>query len=475
MKSIENNKTPAIFVLGDLMLDHYIMGESTRISPEAPVPVVTVKNETYTLGGALNVVNNLVSLGAKVFAGGVVGNDKAGKHILNELKTLSVNTEAVCIEEDRITTEKNRIMASNQQIMRYDKERNQDPSNKSKSSIINFVKEKVNLFDVILLSDYNKGVLGEDICKEIIDIANKNGKKVLVDPKGNNYKKYKNAYLITPNKKESTEITGIDLVNDETLFEVGKKLKKDLNLQMVIMTLGNHGMALCDDKLHLYPTVAREVYDVTGAGDTVLAALGYGLSTGMEIGEACKFANSAAAVVVGKVGCATANHFEISAFFNANGIDVLTGKSVSKKEIQTIVTELKTQNKKIVFTNGCFDVLHAGHVSYLQKAKALGDILIVGLNSDESVQQLKGKGRPVNNEEDRSLVLAGLASIDFIVIFNEETPYELIKAIEPDILVKGADYKDKEVVGSDIAKKVVLIEFIEGKSTSKILSKIDKL
>ncbi len=473
MKSTE--KIPSILVVGDLMLDHYILGESTRISPEAPVPVITVKEENYTLGGALNVVNNLISLGAKVFAGGVIGNDNAGKHILGELKRLGVNTEAICIEEGRITTEKSRIMASSQQIMRYDKEKIQAPANQSRTVIIDFITQKINEFDVILLSDYNKGVLGDDMCKAIIELASKHQKKVLIDPKGTNYTKYQHAYLITPNRKETTEITHIDLEDDKALLAAGTKLKKDLHLQKVVMTLGNQGMALCDDQLHLYPTVAREVYDVTGAGDTVLAALGYGLSVGMEIGEACRFANSAAAVVVGKVGCATATHAEITTFLNANGMDQLTDKLATKQEIVPVVKELKSENKKIVFTNGCFDVLHAGHVSYLQKAKALGDVLIVGLNSDASVQQLKGKGRPVNNQDDRSLVLAGLSSIDYIVIFNEETPYELIRTIRPDILVKGADYKEKEVVGSDIAKQVVLIEFLEGKSTSDILDKLKDL
>ncbi len=475
MKPIEEGKIPRIFVLGDLMLDHYIIGGTSRISPEAPVPVVTVDEETYTLGGALNVVNNLASLGAKVFAGGVLGNDKAGKHILNELSNLKVDTSSIQTEEDRITIEKCRIMASNQQILRYDKEKIMPPQPAAIEAILGFLQKNITELDMIILSDYNKGTLTEDLSRKIISLANKHGIKVLVDPKGNDYSKYAGAFLITPNKKETHEITGIPLENNQDLLEAGKLLKKKLNLQKVVMTLGNKGMALYDADLEVYPTVAREVYDVTGAGDTVIAALGYALSIGMEIGEACKFANSAAAVVVGKVGCATANHTEIAAFYNSTGLEHFSEKIVNQQKIKSIVDHIRSDGKKIVFTNGCFDVLHAGHVIYLQKARQLGDVLIVGLNSDASVTQLKGEGRPVNQLKDRSYVLAGLTSIDYIVSFEEETPYELIKMIKPDILVKGGDYKGKEVVGSDISGEVVLIDFVEGKSSSAILEKMKDL
>jgi D-beta-D-heptose 7-phosphate kinase/D-beta-D-heptose 1-phosphate adenosyltransferase len=469
------DKKPVFFVLGDLMLDHYIMGESTRISPEAPVPVVTVKEEKYSLGGALNVVNNLVSLGGEVMVGGLIGDDEAGIRILNHLNLLGVHIEAVYTEKGRVTTQKSRIMASNQQIMRYDLEKIQEPSSTSINAFIQFLREHIHQIDCILLSDYNKGVLTTSLCQQVINIAREFGKKVLVDPKGKDYHKYHSAYLITPNKKETTEITGIELNTDANLLEAGQILKKEMNLEKVIMTLGNKGMALYDQDLHVYPTVAREVYDVTGAGDTVLAALAVGLAMNMEIGEACGFANAAAAVVVGKLGSATATQLEIADFIAASEKEHSHHKLISGDEIVSLVSRLKNQGKKIIFTNGCFDILHAGHVSYLQKAKALGDVLMVGLNSNASVTRLKGSGRPINNENDRALVLAGLASVDYIVVFDQDTPYELIKSIQPDVLTKGADYKDKEVVGSDVAKEVVLIDFVDGKSTTTILEKLKEL
>jgi len=468
-----DNKQPVVLVVGDLMLDHYIMGETSRISPEAPVPVVVVKEEFYTLGGALNVVNNLVSLGATVWAAGVLGNDKAGQFILNKLTELQVNAKAVIIEESRITTEKSRIMASNQQILRYDKEVLQSPTNVTVETIINHVKTHIDQLDIIILSDYNKGILTDDLCAQLITLAKLHNIKLLVDPKGSSYKKYCGAFLITPNKKETTEITGIDLNSNEDLITAGKKLKTELALDKVLMTLGNKGMALYDDKLHVYPTVAREVYDVTGAGDTVLAALAFGLGTHMPIDDACSFANAAAAVVVGKVGCATATQNEIADFLHINSTNDF--KLVEDNSVYVLLDKLKSENKKIVFTNGCFDILHAGHVAYLQKAKQLGDVLILGLNSDDSVKKIKGEGRPVNNQLDRAKVLAGLSCIDYIIIFNEDTPYQLITTLQPDVLVKGADYKGKEVVGSDIAKEVVLIDFVEGKSTTSILDKLDKI
>jgi D-beta-D-heptose 7-phosphate kinase/D-beta-D-heptose 1-phosphate adenosyltransferase len=469
------DKKPVFFVLGDLMLDHYIMGESTRISPEAPVPVVTVKEEKYSLGGALNVVNNLVSLGGEVMVGGLIGDDEAGGRILHQLNVLGVHTQAVYAEKDRVTTQKSRIMASNQQIMRYDLEKIQAPQPHSMESILQFLTSQIHLIDCILLSDYNKGVLTPALCQQVIKIANEYGKKVLVDPKGKDYHKYNSAYLITPNKKETTEITGIDIDSEASLLLAGQQLKQQMNLTKVIMTLGSKGMALYDEELHVYPTVAREVYDVTGAGDTVLAALAVGLAVDMEIGEACGFANAAAAVVVGKLGSATATRLEIADFLAASETGQTHKKIVSLDEIIQVTNRAKNQDKKIIFTNGCFDVLHAGHVSYLQKAKSLGDVLIVGLNSNDSVTRLKGAGRPVNDEKDRALVLAGLASVDYVVVFNQDTPYELIQSIQPDVLTKGADYKDKEVVGSDVAKEVVSIDFVDGKSTTSIIDKLKAL
>lgn len=470
-----NKKNPVVLVAGDLMIDHYIWGECTRISPEAPVQVVNVKKETMNLGGSLNVINNLVSLGAVVYAGGVIGDDQYGKMVWQQLKELNVNTDAIVTETERPTTVKSRVLAANHQIIRVDREETSSIKEDSQKAIVEQVKKNMALFDIILLSDYAKGVLSPFVCQEIINEAKKHHCKVLVDPKGFDYSKYYGAYSITPNKKETVQATGIELTDDHAIQTAGKMLKEKAGLEIVTMTLGEKGIALYDGELQLFPTVAREVYDVTGAGDTVLAALGYALSTGSHIEEACRFANAAAAVVIGKVGSATATHEEIASFLqgpvkNGEGLKV-----ISWSELDNIIRDLKNKHKKIVFTNGCFDILHAGHVSYLQKARQLGDVLVLGLNSDASVKRLKGKDRPVNTQEDRAFVLAGLGCVDYVVIFEQDTPYELIQHVMPDVLVKGKDYEGKEVAGSDIAKEVVLIDFVNGKSTTGILEKIKAL
>jgi D-beta-D-heptose 7-phosphate kinase/D-beta-D-heptose 1-phosphate adenosyltransferase len=474
-KNLGSDHQPIILVIGDMMIDHYIWGDCTRISPEAPVQVVNVKDETENLGGSLNVINNLVSLGASVYAAGVIGNDAAGKTSLEKLRALNVNTDAVIAEENRPTTLKSRILSANHQMMRIDREQSQSIKKTTQDAIVNYVKKNISRFSIILLSDYGKGVLTVSLCAQVIGIAKENNIKVLVDPKGSDYSKYYGAHLITPNKREATQASGIELVSEQALVEAGALFKKTIGLDKVVMTLGEQGIALYDDDLHLFPTMAREVYDVTGAGDTVLAALGYSLSTGHSIADSCKFANAAAAVVIGKVGSATATLREIMPFLLAQDKSSEELKLVEPEQLDELIQHLKTDKKKIVFTNGCFDILHAGHVSYLQKAKKLGDVLIVGLNSDESVRKLKGPTRPVNSQQDRAFVLAGLNSIDHIVVFGEDTPYELIKQVEPDLLVKGKDYENKEVVGSDIAKEVVLIEFVQGKSTTGILEKINSL
>ena len=299
-------------------------------------------------------------------------------------------------------------------------------------------------------------------------------KKVLVDPKGDDYSKYIGSYLLTPNKKEAILATDIDIQDKNSLKEALKSLHNKASLTVPMITLSEDGIAILDenDEVIITPTVAREVYDVTGAGDTVLASLGFCLAQGEDILSSVKFANLAAGVVVGKLGSATASIEEIEEYKSTLHKSSIDSHIKTFAEIEKTVKRLKKQNKKIVFTNGCFDILHRGHVSYLDVAKSYGDILILGLNSDESVKRLKGENRPINNEDDRGFILAALESVDYVVTFSEDTPLELIKIIKPDILVKGGDYKGKEVVGSDIANEVKLVEFIDGKSTTKTISKI---
>lgn len=445
------------------MLDHYILGDCSRVSPEAPVQVVEVKKEQNRLGGACNVAHNLIALGAEVELCGVVGKDRAGGSLLKSAKELGVGVELVYEDAQRQTTQKSRILVSNQQILRVDRENRENLSSEVLERMFGLVEKKIAEFDGVILSDYGKGVLSEEMTQRLIALANKHNKIILCDPKGSDYSKYKNATLLTPNKKEAKEATGIEIDNHEKLLLALQALSSKCNLTYPLITLSEDGIGILESgELKVFPTLAQEVYDVTGAGDTVISALCYALAQGKSIDEACKFANSAAAVVVAKVGSATATQEEIYLFHQNDSIESKILKS--PKDLP--------QNSKIVFTNGCFDILHKGHVSYLQKAKELGDILVVGLNSDRSVKELKGEERPINSQEDRAYLLASLECVDFVIIFDESTPYELIKEISPTFLVKGADYEGKEVVGSEFAKEVKLIEFVEGKSTTNIIKKI---
>lgn len=452
-----------ILVIGDLMIDEYLIGGTNRISPEAPVPIVNIHDEKLVLGGAGNVINNLLAFGINADILSVIGNCKNADILYKLLENKGINTDYLISEKNRVITKKTRILASTQQIVRYDKETTRAISDISADALFKIFKTNIKTYGVIILSDYGKGVLTHKLTVNIIALANKENVKVLVDPKGRDYTKYTGAYLLTPNKKEATHATNINL--DKNLLEGLKKLKTTFNLSVSIITLSKNGIALFDDKLKIYPTTVKEVYDVTGAGDTVIAAIAYKLANLKSIGEAITFANLAASIVVGKIGAATASLDEINA--KKSHIKTVT-------EINTIVKKAKQQHKKIVFTNGCFDILHLGHVTYLEKAKALGDILIVAINTDESVKSIKGHNRPINPEFDRAYILKSLKSVDYTVLFNESTPYELIKIIKPDILVKGADYKNKEVVGSDIAKNVIFIDFVEGKSTTLIINSIQK-
>jgi len=463
-----------IAVIGDLMIDHYIWGSCERISPEAPVQVVSVAKENVVLGGAGNVINNLHSLGAEVSIFSVVGCDTNAKEMDNLL--VQTNTKAITLihEEGRRTTKKSRIIASNQQVLRYDDETTQEINPISEESLLNIFEKELKNYDMVLLSDYGKGVLTPVLTKKIISLCQINKLDVLVDPKGKNYSKYTGATLLTPNKKEAMIATDMSINSKESLNIAIAKLKKELDLKYSIITLSEEGIALLDKRLSIIPTVAKEVFDVTGAGDTVLASLGVALASGFKIEEACEFANKAAAVVVAKVGSATVSLNEIEEYEHS----LNQGKSENKikgfEQIERIVKRLKEQNKKIIFTNGCFDILHRGHASYLQQAKELGDILILGLNSDESIKRLKGADRPINKLEDRAFLIGALESIDFVVPFEEDTPYELIKLLQPNVVVKGADYVGKEVVGSDISDEVILIDFVEGKSTTALIEKINK-
>lgn len=469
------NKNPKILVIGDLMIDHYLWGSSERISPEAPVPVVNIERENSVLGGGGNVVNNLSALGAKVDVISVIGDCEIADELKALLADIDISSEYLIVEKTRPTSKKTRVIAANQQVIRYDKESKNNILPPSEKSIVKTFSAIVSNYDIVLLSDYGKGMLTDDLTQSLISIATKNNKKVLIDPKGSDYSKYRGAYLLTPNKKEASEATGIDIIDEKSLKTAITQLKNQHQLAVSLITLSGQGVAVYDDKLTIYPTKAREVFDVTGAGDTVLSALGFALAAGYDIQQAVIFSNLAAGVVVGKIGSATTSIDEIIAYEFSLKNHQIDARIKSQSQMAQLVKNFKEQGRKIVFSNGCFDILHIGHIRYLSEAKNLGDVLIVGLNSDTSVRQLKGKNRPINTQQDRAYLLAALESVDFVVIFDEQTPYNLIKTIVPDVLVKGGDYQGKTVVGSDIATEVKLIKFVADKSTTNTIGKIKQL
>jgi D-beta-D-heptose 7-phosphate kinase / D-beta-D-heptose 1-phosphate adenosyltransferase len=469
-----NSKSPKILVIGDLMIDNYLWGTCNRISPEAPVQVVSIDSESKVLGGAGNVVNNLKELGAEVDIISVLGDDENSYELKDLLKKIDVSGQFLITQNGRISSKKSRIISSQQQVVRFDQESKTDINKESEDLALNIFIKLIKDYDIVLISDYGKGLLTKKLTQSVIKIAKKHHKKVLIDPKGPDYSKYMGAYLLTPNQKEAGEATKIDILDNKTLTEAITKLKLDCDLDISLITLSEQGVAIYENDLRIHPTIAREVFDVTGAGDTILAALGFTLGLGFDIDESVEFSNLAAGVVVGKIGSSTTSLDEINEYESS------VNKSTSEKHIKTIdeivklTLNLKQRDKKIVFTNGCFDLIHSGHIRYLETAKSFGDILIVGLNSDRSTTILKGPQRPVNNQTDRAYIIAALEVVDYVVIFDENTPYNLIKAIKPNILVKGGDYSGKEVIGQDIADELKLVEFIEGKSSTLTIERILK-
>ena len=405
----------------------------------------------------------------------VIGNCSVSKEIIGMFQDLNVSTDYIINQKNRKTSKKTRILSSQQQVVRFDQESTDDISLSSQEKLINTFKNNFKKYDLIILSDYGKGVLTKLVCSKLIAHAKNENIKILVDPKGIDYSKYTGAFLITPNKKEAGQATNTVVKDQESISKAIKILKEQYALQISIITLSEQGIAVFDSKLRIHPTKVREVFDVTGAGDTVIAALGFALSCNDDIDDAVKFANLASGIVVGKIGSSSTTLNEVIAYessFSANNSDV---NIKSWKDISSIVGGLKVQDKKIVFTNGCFDILHIGHVKYLEAAKSLGDVLILGLNSDKSIKLLKGENRPINSQKERSTVISALKAVDYVVVFDEDTPLKLIKLINPDVIVKGGDYKKKNIVGHDIVNEIEIIPFLDGNSTTNIINRIKKL
>lgn len=467
-----------VLVVGDLMLDEYIWSTVSHISPEAPVPVAEVTSTAYVPGGAGNVARNIKALGGKVHLIGVVGKDSSGERLLRELKQLQIGTEGILIDKSRPTTLKSRIIAHHQHVLRVDRETKKAVDRSICGKILELSKRAMDKVGAVLISDYNKGLMTVELTNKIVALAREYGKIVSVDPKGNDYLKYKGATIIVPNRKEAELSTGIVIDNKNSLLKAGYKLLQETEADYILITRGDEGMSLFK-KNHLpihIPSVVSEVYDITGAGDTVIATLTLALAGGVSSEKAIKIASWAAGVVVKKVGTAIVTIEELEEFIRFYGTGDAKRKIRSVEELEKLVKRSKKESKKIIFTNGCFDLLHLGHVKYLQEAKNLGDVLIVGVNTDSSAKKIKGDKRPLVSEEERIQLVAAMESVDYVVLFSETTPERIISLIRPDIHVKGGDYKVEGLPERKIVEKyggkTVVVNKIEGKSTSSLINLI---
>ena len=474
---LEIDHQPRIMVVGDLILDEYIWGSVSRISPEAPVPILETKSENLTLGGAANVANNLVALGCEVHLVGAIGNDEKGDKLLSLIESKKISSKGIFRFVYRPTTSKIRVIGHNQQILRIDKEDNRPITEETENKIIKFINKTLPDMDIVICSDYRKGILTEKVFSAIIHRAKNSKKQVIVDPKSSNFEFYQGASIITPNQLEVEKAVPIKIQDKIDLDRAAEYLLNLTHAESILITRGKDGMTLYPSKENPIdiPTQAKEVFDVTGAGDTVVSVLAMALSIGFNYQDSAWLSNVAASIVVGKIGTAVVTLSEIDEYLHEEMLR--TSKSVlSLEELIKIVSLAKSVGKTVVFTNGCFDLIHGGHIEFLQKAREKGDLLIVGLNSDQSVKSIKGNDRPIKTQKERANIISALKSVDYITIFNETTPEEMIRQVRPDILVKGDDYNKYEVAGREIVEgygaKVELIPIVKGLSTTNIVTKI---
>ena len=462
-----------ILVAGDVMADTYWVGSTSRISPEAPVPVVRVEFEETRPGGAANVALNIVALGAQATLVGLIGDDSAGEELARLLEQRGIGHGLLRVAGAQ-TIRKLRVMSRRQQLVRLDFE--QDPAGLPVEGKVDGLRSHLSTAHVLVLSDYAKGFLGTET-PQMIDAARALGKPVVVDPKGTDFQRYAGATVITPNLAEFEAVVG-RCSDERSIVERGQNLREQLGLQALLVTRGEHGMTLLErgaEPLHL-ESQAREVFDVTGAGDTVVATLAAALGSGTPLREAVDLANTAAGLVVGKSGTATTTVGEILHARSASGSSDLLRKVVDRSALKEIVAAAKAAGKTAVMTNGCFDVLHAGHVDLLRRARELGDLLIVAVNDDASVRRLKGPSRPVNPLEHRLTVLGMLECVDYLVPFTEDTPESLYCAVLPQVLVKGGDYTAGDVAGGACVTaaggRIAILDLVPGLSTTRILDKL---
>ncbi|MBX3380090.1 MAG: D-glycero-beta-D-manno-heptose 1-phosphate adenylyltransferase [Phycisphaeraceae bacterium] len=485
LANLEDWKPFTALVVGDLMLDEHLYGDAERLSADAPVPILHVRRKEHRPGGAANVCLDLVALKGSVIAVGVVGDDEAGRLLRRELREQGVSDEGIEVDPSRPTTIKQNLVGlaqarHPQKMFRIDFESREPIGGDVAKAVLEKVRSLIGRVDVVCLEDYSKGVCTEEICQGVIRIARDAGKEVLVDPaKIATYAKYRGATSMTPNRTEAEFATGLRTHGDGSAEHntlLAKRLLKEADLETAIITLDRHGALLLEKGKEplAVPTVARKVYDVTGAGDMMLAALAAARANKVDWPDAVRFANAAAGLEVEIFGVQPIPLEQVhhAVLQLASG----DGKLRTLPQVLIEVAARRRAGQKIVFTNGCFDVLHAGHVALLDQASKHGDFLIVGINEDASVKRLKGEGRPVNNQEDRAKVLGSLGSVGSVVFFGDDTPLKLIEAIKPDVLVKGGDYTKDKVVGYEVVEaqggEVVLIDLVEGRSTTNTIKKM---
>ena len=465
----------SVLVYGDMMVDKYIQGEVTRISPEAPVPVLAVRNKQNKLGGAGNVINNIISLGAKSRVIGYLGNDENGTWLINEFRNRGVDVSYVKQYDDVRTISKTRLVAKNQQFLRYDEEEIKPVPDQYLHFVARNVQEIFRNIQVVVISDYAKGAVTESIAQLIIKYANANQIPVIVDPKGKDYSKYADATICAPNTHELGVVMGKDISSENDIELYGQKLCEDIGFKYLVLTRSEKGMSLFQQGGNVkedFPADVKDVIDVTGAGDTVVATIALLFAIHLRIEDCCVFANKAASAVCSKFGTATLSLNELFERILISG----KCKLVDLETAQCISENLKEKGKTIVFTNGCFDLLHAGHLSSFLQAKAFGDVLFVAVNSDQSVKRIKGDSRPVIREKYRVDLLCALECIDYVILMEDTNPVNIIKAIKPDISVKGIDWEGKYIPEKEVIESyggsIKFIDLEKGLSTTEIINKI---
>jgi D-beta-D-heptose 7-phosphate kinase/D-beta-D-heptose 1-phosphate adenosyltransferase len=485
LKAVYKLGSPKVLVLGDFMLDVYVYGDAERISPEAPVPVLKVNRSEYSCGGAGLVAANLCALGAVPLCVGVVGDDENAETLRKLLRENGADVSGLITISDRPTTTKQRLIGlaqhrHQQQLFRMDYEEDGPLTQKQYERLAGVFKNKLRQTDIVCLQDYNKGVLADEFCRQVIRFASKAHKKVLIDPSPiTDYSKYTGATLITPNRQETRLGVGYEIKTIEDASRAAGQLIKKLKLESIVITLDKEGAYLKSPDFNEHvPTRPRNVYDVTGAGDTVLATLTAALAAGCDYKTAVQLSNIAGGIEVEKFGGATVSIEEIIseiAYLNRGH----TGKVRSVVMLTAELAWRRKRKQSVVFTNGCFDVIHRGHIEFLKFCKRQGDVVVVGINSDASVKMIKGPERPIHSEIDRAEVLSALETVDYITIFDEPDPLNLIKKVKPDVLVKGRDWEKKGVIGADFVRsyggRVVLAPLVKGKSSTSVIEKIKSL